>query len=214
VQYYVDATMATWMLTNNPPHRFSIDRDAVLESAADDHAVVRYQHYGLDAPDVRHHLNSGKVPTKLAMTYDARVSFVLVDDLRIQRIEIADTVFMGQQMGAGGEFDADAAIATGELAALISNLIEELGGQAVLPIEAAAAATGDDDDADPLYMQACTLVRTHRRASISLVQRHLGIGYNRAEQLLERMEGDGLISAMGIDGNRTVLAADDVREPA
>lgn len=222
VRHYVDAAMAGWMLTNNPPFRFSIDRDAVLESAADDHAVVRYQHYGLDAPDVRHHLNSGKVPTKLAMTYDARVSFVLVDDLRLQRIEIADTVFMGQQAQAGDEFDGNAAIATGELSALIANLVEELGGQAVLPIEAAAAAEGESEDPapdgdtgiDPLYAQACTLVRTNRRASISLIQRELRIGYNRAALLLERMEADGLVGAMGSDGKRALLALDDVREAA
>jgi recombination associated protein RdgC len=227
VQDYVDAAMARWMLTHNPPHRFSIDRDAVLESADEDHAVVRYQHYGLDAPDVRHHLKSGKVPTKLAMTYDARVSFVLVDDLRIQRIEIADMVLMEQKAQAGDEFDGDVAIATGELAALIANLVEELGGQAVLPIEAAAADGGGEDPApaprgdteagaesDPLYMEACTLVRTKQRASISLIQRELHIGYNRAARLLERMEDDGLVSAMGSDGKRTVLAVDDVLEVA
>lgn len=227
VQHYVDAAMAGWMLTNSPPHRFSIDRDAVLESADDDHAVVRYQHYGLDAPDVLHHLNSGKVPTKLAMTYDARVSFVLVDDLRIQRIEIADTVFMGQSAEADDEFDGNAAIATGELSALIANLVEELGGRAVLPIEAAAADDGGEDPApappgdteagaesDPLYMDACTLVRTNQRASISLIQRELHIGYNRAARLLDRMESDGLVSAMSSDGKRTVLALDDVLEVA
>jgi len=43
-------------------------------------------------------------------------------------------------------------------------------------------------EADPMYDQAVEVVLKHRRASISLVQRHLRIGYNRAARLLEQME--------------------------
>ena len=74
-----------WAMIETPRAVFDIEK---IASAADDHAVVRYQHYALDSHDVIGHLHSGKVPTKLAMTYNARVSFILVDDLRIQKIEI------------------------------------------------------------------------------------------------------------------------------
>jgi S-DNA-T family DNA segregation ATPase FtsK/SpoIIIE len=61
-------------------------------------------------------------------------------------------------------------------------------------------------EADPLYDQACEIVLKTRRASISLVQRHLRIGYNRAARLIEQMERAGMVSTMQSNGNREVLA--------
>jgi len=60
-------------------------------------------------------------------------------------------------------------------------------------------------EADPLYDQAVQIVLQNRRASISLVQRHLRIGYNRAARLIEDMEKAGLVSAMATNGNREIL---------
>jgi S-DNA-T family DNA segregation ATPase FtsK/SpoIIIE len=69
------------------------------------------------------------------------------------------------------------------------------------------AAGGEiDGEADPLYDQAVEIVLKSRRASISLVQRHLRIGYNRAARLIEQMERSGLVSSMATNGNREVLA--------
>ena len=58
---------------------------------------------------------------------------------------------------------------------------------------------------DPLYDQACEIVLRTRRASISLVQRHLRIGYNRAARMIEQMEQAGMVSPMQSNGNRDVL---------
>ena len=60
-------------------------------------------------------------------------------------------------------------------------------------------------EADPMYDQAVAVVLKTRRPSISLVQRHLRIGYNRAARLIEQMERSGLVSPMGSNGNREVL---------
>jgi S-DNA-T family DNA segregation ATPase FtsK/SpoIIIE len=65
---------------------------------------------------------------------------------------------------------------------------------------------GGDVEADPLYDQAVAIVLKTRRPSISLVQRHLRIGYNRAARLIEQMERAGLVSTMQSNGNREVLA--------
>jgi S-DNA-T family DNA segregation ATPase FtsK/SpoIIIE len=66
---------------------------------------------------------------------------------------------------------------------------------------------GDNDaEADPLYDQAVEIVLKNRRASISLVQRHLRIGYNRSARLIEAMEKAGLVSTMDGRGGREVLA--------
>jgi S-DNA-T family DNA segregation ATPase FtsK/SpoIIIE len=67
------------------------------------------------------------------------------------------------------------------------------------------AEAGVDGEADPMYDQAVAVVIKHKRASISLVQRHLRIGYNRAARLLEQMEKSGLVSAMASNGNRELL---------
>jgi S-DNA-T family DNA segregation ATPase FtsK/SpoIIIE len=70
-----------------------------------------------------------------------------------------------------------------------------------------SAGTGSaDGESDPLYDQAVDVVLKNRRASISLVQRHLRIGYNRAARLLEQMENSGVVSAMSSNGNREILA--------
>ncbi len=60
-------------------------------------------------------------------------------------------------------------------------------------------------EADAMYDQAVAIVLQHKRASISLVQRHLRIGYNRAARLLEQMERSGLVSSMASNGNRELM---------
>ena len=65
---------------------------------------------------------------------------------------------------------------------------------------------GADAESDALYDQAVEIVVKSRRASISLVQRHLRIGYNRAARLVEQMEKAGVVTPMQSNGNREVLA--------
>jgi S-DNA-T family DNA segregation ATPase FtsK/SpoIIIE len=78
------------------------------------------------------------------------------------------------------------------------------GGEA--DAENGGTAGESDAEADPLYDQAVDIVLKSRRASISLVQRHLRIGYNRAARLIEQMERAGLVSSMQSNGNREVIA--------
>ncbi len=83
----------------------------------------------------------------------------------------------------------------------VLNSLDEVGAEG----EAGGGATLGSE-ADPLYDQAVEIVLKSRRASISLVQRNLRIGYNRAARLVEQMEAAGLVSAMQNNGNREVLA--------
>jgi DNA segregation ATPase FtsK/SpoIIIE, S-DNA-T family len=69
----------------------------------------------------------------------------------------------------------------------------------------AGEAGAGGGESDPMYDQAVAIVLQHKRASISLVQRHLRIGYNRAARLLEQMEKSGLVSAMSTNGNRDII---------
>ena len=122
------AAMAHWLMTQEPPAGFSIDRECELKAADESKAVVRYARHALDIDEVRQHIEHGKKPTKLAMTWDDRVSFVLTEGLQIKKIALLDAVMDGQSKDDGG-FDTDVSIATGELSRLIPDLIEALGGE-------------------------------------------------------------------------------------
>lgn len=124
--------MRDWLATGEPPAVFTIDQDCELKSTDDSKAVVRYARHPLDIDEVKLHLEAGKAPTRLAVTWRSRVSFTLTEALALRKINFADLVFEGrpERSDDGAEnFDADAAIATGELGGLIDDLIECLGGE-------------------------------------------------------------------------------------
>ena len=127
-QTSAQAAMAHWLTTQESPAGFSIDRECELKAADESKAVVRYARHPLDIDEVRQHIEHGKLPTRLALTWDDRVSFVLTEGLQIRKIALLDAVMEGQSQDDGG-FDADVAIATGELSRLIPDLIEALGGE-------------------------------------------------------------------------------------
>jgi recombination associated protein RdgC len=127
-QTSAQAAMAHWLMSQEPPAGFSIDRECELKAADESKAVVRYARHPLDIDEVRQHIEHGKLPTRLAMTWDDRVSFVLTEGLQVRKIALLDAVMEGQSQDDGG-FDADVAIATGELSKLIPDLIEALGGE-------------------------------------------------------------------------------------
>ena len=81
----------------------------------------------MDIEEVKEHVQQGKLPTRLAMTWDDRVSFVLSDTLQVKKIAFLDSVL--DEAGDEGGFDTDVAIATGELSRLIPDLIDALGGE-------------------------------------------------------------------------------------
>ncbi len=86
--------------------------------------------------------------------------------------------------------------------------VEEVieGKHASLPEEGENSPNGESAEDDPLYDQAVRIVTETRRASISGVQRHLKVGYNRAARMIEQMERVGIVSAPQGNGNREVLA--------
>ncbi|PXW95753.1 recombination associated protein RdgC [Sphaerotilus hippei] len=157
------AAMSEWLVSGEPPAIFTVDRDCELKSTDEMKSVVRYARHGLDSDEVRQHiLTQGKVPTRLAMTWNDRVSFLLTDTLQVKKITFLDGVYEGQAGGGGeDEFDADAAIATGELSQLIPDLLDALGGEQapgsmpalpvapVLPVEPPAAPGAASADLPP-----------------------------------------------------------------
>ncbi|TFZ00136.1 recombination-associated protein RdgC [Ramlibacter humi] len=118
--------MAEWLTTKEAPAGFSIDRDLELKHSGEDRSVVRYARHNLELDEIGQHISEGKLPTQLALTWNDKVSFVLTEQFAIRKIDIR-----GVEDAPKGEdgFDADAAIATSELAELLPELLASLGGE-------------------------------------------------------------------------------------
>ena len=124
--------MAAWLAEKEAPNGFTIDRDCELKQPDSEKATVRYARHTLDIDEVAQHIRQGKRPTQLALTWAGRVSFVLTDALTLKKIELLDVVLEGAGRDANAPpdeaFDADVALATGELRQMLPALIEALGG--------------------------------------------------------------------------------------
>jgi recombination associated protein RdgC len=123
--------MSEWLTSQEPPAGFSVDRECELKASDESRAVVRYSRHPLDTEEVRQHISSGKQPTRLALTWDNRVSLVLTDSGQVKKLAFLDVVFEGASSQQDDGFDADVAIATGELQRLIPDLLQALGGETV-----------------------------------------------------------------------------------
>lgn len=125
------AAMSEWLISREAPAGFSVDRECELKAADESKAVVRYSRHPLDNDEVKKHVAEGKLPTRLALTWDDRVSFVLTENLQLKKLAFLEVVFEGASAGKDDGFDADAAIATGELRELLPDLLAALGGELV-----------------------------------------------------------------------------------
>ena len=128
--------MSSWLSSHESPVGFSIDRECELKAEDESKSVVRYTRHPLDTEEVSQHIAMGKVSTRLALTWNERVSFVLTEGLQLKKVSFTDVVFEDSANSSkdvkDDTFDADVSIATGELSQLLPDLIEALGGE--LPV--------------------------------------------------------------------------------
>ena len=132
--------MSSWLREQEAPAWFSIDRDCELKATDESKSVVRYANHALDIEEVRQHIEGGKRPTRLGMTFSDKVSFELTANLQLRKIEFLDGVFEGSGGNSANNFDADVAIQTGELSKLIPSLLDALGGESKLAATEAEAS--------------------------------------------------------------------------
>ena len=124
--------MTGWVAEGEAPSHFTIDQDLELRSA--EKATVRYVKHTLEGEEIRHHIADGKVVTRLAMTWGDKISFVLNENLQIKRLGFLDILKEEGENQAENEderFDIDFTLMTGELAHLLDDLIEALGGELI-----------------------------------------------------------------------------------
>jgi recombination associated protein RdgC len=139
-------SMATWLAHGDAPGRFSIDQDLELQTADKagaprSKAIIRYARHPLDGPDIRAHLSSGKYPTRLGLAWSERIAFVLTDKLQIKRVEFLEMtqdVADEPEVDAAEQFDIDFTVMCGELAKLLDDLVQSLGGESAQQQAAAA----------------------------------------------------------------------------
>jgi recombination associated protein RdgC len=127
------AAMSHWLSSREAPLGFTIDRDCELKTPDDLKSTVRYARHTLEIDEIALHIASGKVPTQLALTWHDRVSFMLTETGQVKKLKLLDVVLDGVQEGGKDDdgFDTDAALLTGELAAMLPDLIEALGGETI-----------------------------------------------------------------------------------
>ena len=126
------SAMASWLMAQEPPAAFSVDRECELKAGDESKSVVRYVRHSLDTDEVKRHVEAGKLPTRLAMTWEGRVSFSLTEGMQLKKVTFLDTVFEATSTEKDEGFDADVAIATGELRKLLPDLLDALGGEMAL----------------------------------------------------------------------------------
>lgn len=126
------AAMTEWLATDTAPAGFTVDQEIELQSSSESKATVRYVRHPLDPEDLRRHIAAGKRCTRLAMTWNDRVSFVLTDALAVKRVNPLDVIKEQADATLHDEderFDADFALMAGELAGLLTDLTDALGGE-------------------------------------------------------------------------------------
>jgi recombination associated protein RdgC len=136
-------SMAAWLTSGDAPGPFSIDQDLELQTADPNKATVRYVRHVLDGKEIKAHLAGGKYTTRLGLTWNGRVSFVLTEKLLIKRLEFLemgkDAPSEGEDINKDEQFDIDFTVMAGELAKMLADLVQELGGDSALQVTAAAA---------------------------------------------------------------------------
>ena len=190
-----------------------IARIAQKARAAGIHLILATQRPSVD---VITGLIKANIPTRIAFQVSSKIdSRTILDQMGAEALlGMGDMLYMppgtGLPVRVHGAFVSDEEVhrvvdhlkAQGE-----PNYIEGIleGGVAGAEGEEGVSLDSGDAEADPMYDQAVAVVLKTRRPSISLVQRHLRIGYNRAARLIEQMERAGLVSPMQTNGNRDVL---------
>ncbi|MEC4722129.1 DNA translocase FtsK 4TM domain-containing protein [Noviherbaspirillum sp. CPCC 100848] len=193
-----------------------IARIAQKARAAGIHLILATQRPSVD---VITGLIKANIPTRIAFQVSSKIdSRTILDQMGAEALlGMGDMLYMppgtGLPVRVHGAFVSDDEVhrvvehlkAQGEpnyIEGILEGGTLEEGGDAAPGGEGAAAGGTESDN---LYDQAVAVVLKNRRASISLVQRHLRIGYNRAARLLEQMEQSGLVSSMQSNGNREIL---------
>jgi S-DNA-T family DNA segregation ATPase FtsK/SpoIIIE len=191
-----------------------IARLAQKARAAGIHLILATQRPSVD---VITGLIKANIPTRIAFQVSSKIdSRTILDQMGAEALlGMGDMLYMPS--GTGFPIRVHGAFVSDEEVHRVVAYLKEQGGEPNYIEGVLEGGTVDEDggdllgeggasgEKDPMYDQAVEVVLKNRKASISLVQRHLKIGYNRAARLVEDMEKAGLVSAMSGSGQREIL---------
>ncbi len=125
--------MTQWLATTEPendwPAGFNVERECELKSADEEKSAVKFTRHHLLTDEVRKHLAEGKLPTRLALSWEGRIGFTLTESMQLKKLAFLEGVFDDRPNDDESGFDTDVALATGELSKLIPAVIDALGGE-------------------------------------------------------------------------------------
>ncbi|MBS0288260.1 MAG: DNA translocase FtsK 4TM domain-containing protein [Proteobacteria bacterium] len=183
-----------------------IARIAQKARAAGIHLILATQRPSVD---VITGLIKANVPTRIAFQVSSRIdSRTILDQSGAEQLlGHGDMLYLPP--GVGVPHRIHGAFVSDDEVHKVTNQLRKLGKPTYIESvvqSTASAFSAEDGDTDELYDQAIAVVTEARKASISLVQRRLKIGYNRAARLIEQMEAQGVVSQVQSNGTREVLA--------
>ena len=126
------AAMTDWLIGDSAPAGFTIDQELELRATGESKATVRYANHALEGEEIQAHIAEGKRATRLGLTWNDRISFVLTEQLQIKRLEFLDIIKEESTAIAESDdemFELDFTLMTGELANMLNDLTEALGGE-------------------------------------------------------------------------------------
>lgn len=124
--------MTSWLAGGEAPGTFEIDHDGELRGNDQSKPTVRYQRHSLTGADIRKHISEGKLVTRLGLRWNNRVSFVLTDKFEIKKLRFEDIEKAREDAATENpeeQFDAEFALFTGEVHALLGDLEKAIGGE-------------------------------------------------------------------------------------
>jgi recombination associated protein RdgC len=125
--------MTDWINEKAIPANFELGEEAELRSALEGGGIIRCKEQDLFSDEIKVHLDADKFVTKLELTWAESVRFVISEDMSIKGVKFTDTITEQnediEKSDVAARFDADFALASGELSKMVPDLIAALGGE-------------------------------------------------------------------------------------